>query len=205
MSTTYDYDEQAAGHADDIANRIDQSNAYIGTFKRVEAITTGKGTEGIHFEFEAPGGGSTSFDLYTRKPDDNGDMKTLFGLNLVQALMCILGVRGLKSSPGKVGAWEDGKRVEVDGERFTDLEGKKIGVVLQRENYTKQAGGDSYRMNLYATFHPESRLTASEIKERKVQPEKLERVLRGLKNKDSRKAATAEPAQPPLTAPAGDY
>jgi hypothetical protein len=205
MSTNYDFDEAAASRSDDVANRIDQCGAFIGTFKKVNAFLSSKGTEGIHFEFDVPGGGAASFDCYTRKMDENGNPKTLFGLNQVQAMMAILKVRGLQSKPGKVEVWEDGKKVEADGDVFPDLEGKRIGLVLQKELYDKNNGEDGFRMNLFGVFDAESRLTASEIKERKAQPEKLERMLRGLKVKDSRKAKIAEPAQPSLNVGAGDY
>jgi hypothetical protein len=204
MSINYDYDENAASHSDDVANRIDKCGAYIGSFKRVNAFTSSKGTEGIHFEFDVPGGGLTSFDCYTRK-EENGQPKTLFGLNQVQAMMAILKVRGLQSKPGKIEEWVDGKKVEGEGEVFPDLENKRIGLVLQQELYTKNNGQDGYRMNLFGVFDPESRLTASEIKDRKVQPEKLERMLRGLKVKDSRKAKENEPVQPSINVGAGDY
>ena len=205
MSINYDYDENAGAHADDVANRIDQCGAYIGEFTVVNAMESSKGTQGIHFEFTSPGGGTASFDCWTEKTDDDGNPKTLFGLNQVQAMMSILGVRGLKSEPGEVEEWVDGKRVKVEGDRFPALEKKKIGLVLQRENYSKQDNSDGFRMNLFGVFHAESRLTASEIKERKVAPEKLEKMLRGLKTKDSRVARIAEPAQPPMGAAAGGY
>lgn len=208
MSTSYDYDEAASAHADDVANRIDQCGAFIGAFKKVEAVTSKKGTEGIHFEFDAPGGGSASFDCWTRKEDeDTHQTKTLFGLNQVQAMMAILGVRGLKAAPGKVGAYDEdtNKRIEIDGEVFPDLIGKQIGLVLQRENYSKTVGGEGYRMNLFGVFHPTSRLTASELKDRKVVPEKLEKMMRGLKTKDSRTTSVPEPAQPAIGAAAGGY
>lgn len=197
MSTNYEFDPEASGKADDVASRIDTSAAYIGRFKDAHAIKSERtGTEGIHFEFSSPGGGSASFDVYTHK--ENGD-KT-FGWNQVQAMMAILGLRGLRSIQGKFEAYDfdAGKRVEQQGEIFPDLLDKDIGLVLQKELYTKGNGQDGFRMNLYGIFHAQSRLTASEIKERKVQPEKLEKMLRSVKNKDSRKigGATSEPAQP---------
>ena len=200
----YSYDEEAAGHADDFANRIDENAAYIGQFKRVqEIVSANTGTKGIQFEFEAPGGGKAQFSLYTEKEDGT----RIFGFNLVQAMMTVLGLRGLKGQPGKVMQYDadEGKSVEVDGIRYPDLEEKNIGVVLQKELYTKNDGKDGWRMNLATVFHPTSKLTASEIKEKKAKSEKLERILRGLKTKDSRKKVAAEPGQPSVGAPAGDY
>lgn len=188
----YVYDSEAASKADDVANRIDQSAAYVGQFAVVHAIESTKGTTGLHFEFESPGGGKAGFDCWTHKEDGT----PVFGNNQVQAMMAVLGLKGLKSVEGKHEAWEDGKRVEVEGEVFPELCKKDIGLVLQKEKYTKGDGKEAFRMNLYGIFHPVTKFTSSELKEKKAKPEKLEKMLRALKDKDSRVAATAEPAQP---------
>lgn len=202
MSVSYDYDENSAGKADDVANRIDKSDAYIGKFKNAHAIKSANtGTEGIHFEFEAPGGGNAGFDVYTRKADGS----QIFGGNQVNAMQAVLGLRGLRSQPGKHNAFVEGKLVEVDGEVFPDLCGKDIGLVLQKEHYTKSDGNHSFRMNLFGVFQASTKLTASELKDRKTTPEKLPKMLRGLKDKDSRVAATPEPSQPTVGAESGSY
>lgn len=205
MSINYEYDENAASHADDVANRIDSNGMYVGVFKRVSAVESSKGTKGVSFEFDAPGGGSAEWTCWTAKQDEDGNEKTLFGLNQVQAMMSILGVKGLRSKTGKVSEWIDGKKAEVDGERFFDLEGKNIGVVLQKELYSKDNGGEGYRMNLFGTFHAETKLTASEIRERKTEPKKLEKMVSSVKTKDSRINKTNESAQPSIGVEAGSY
>lgn len=193
MTTSYEYDPEGAGKADDVASRIDTNGAFIGRFKDVHAIKSERtGTEGIHFEFTSPGGGSANFDVYTRKADGTAT----FGMNQINAMMSILGLRGLTTKTGKFDAFVDGKRQEVEGETFPDLMDKDIGLVLQKELYTGTTGKEGFRMNLYGIFHPVSRLTASEIKDKKTTPEKLEKMLRSVKTKDTRTAVTAEPAQP---------
>lgn len=201
--TTYEFDESAASKADDVASRIDQSAAYIGRFTDAHAIKAKSGTAGIHFEFKSPGGGLAGFDIYTRKEDGTAT----FGMNQLSAIMSILGLKGLTARPGKFEAWNNdtGKREETDGEVFVDLLDKDVGLVLQKEKYTGQDSKERSRMNLFGVFHPVSRLTASEIKERKQTPEKLEKMLRSLKDKDSRTAVAAEPAQPGAGAPSGGY
>lgn len=202
MGISYDYDDEAAGKADNVASRIDQSGPYIGRFKSANAMESSKGTEGVHFEFDSPGGGSASFDLWTKK--ENGE--AVFGINQLNAMLCVLGIRSLKSVEGKYEGWVDGKREEVSGEIFPDLCNKDIGLVLQKELYTKGDGKDGFRMNLFGVFHPVSKLTASEIKEGKTKPEKMEKMVRGLKTKDSRTAPSNEPSQPSIGAEgAGSY
>lgn len=195
MTTSYDYDAESGSKADDVAGRIDSNGPYIGQFKDVHAIVSAqKKTEGIRFEFISPGGGACSFDLWTRKEDGTA----VFGMNYVNAMMTIFGLRGLKTVTGKYEAYDfdQGKRVEVEGEIFPDLMNKDIGLVLQKELYTKGDGKESFRMGLFGVFQASTRLTASELKDKKTQPEKLEKMTRSVKTKDSRTAVTAEPAQP---------
>lgn len=145
---------------------------------------------------------AASSQLWTRKEDGSN----AFGMNFVQSIMMMFGLRGLKSAPGKIMQWDDdaGQRVEVDGETFPELCSKRIGLVLQKELTSKKSGGDSYRMNLYGVFNHETKLTVGEIRERKTTPAKLDKLLKSLKDKDSRKATTTEPAQPAM-APTGGF
>lgn len=203
MGMNYEYDEGAASHADDFANRIDESALYIGEIKRADAVVAQSGTKGMYFEVEIPGGGSTSFTLYTEKEDGT----RIFGFNKVQALMTILNLKRLNAVAGKVMVYDadEGKKVEADGEVYPDLVGKQVGFALEKELYTNNSGKDSYRMNLAAFFHPTSKLTASEIREHKAKPEKIEKIQRGLKTKDSRVKHVSEPAQPSAGVPSGEY
>lgn len=209
VGVSYDYDESAAGHAEDFANRIVESAAYEGVFVKCWPILsktkddgTG-GTAGIHFEFEAGDHSTASFDLYTVKKDGT----KLFSYNMVMAMMGLMGVKGLKTKKGKIEVYdnETNKRVEVDGDTFPEMCGKKIGLVLQKELYTKSDGKEGSRMNLLASFQPETHLTMSEIKEKQTKPVKFERIMKGLRTKDSRIHQAAEPAQPSQGVPAGDY
>lgn len=202
-SVSYDFNSDDASKADNVANRIDRSDGYIGRFKSVNAMKSSKGTSGVHFEFESPGGGSANFDLWTRKEDGTA----VFGVNQLSAIQAVLGLRGLRSVTGSYEGFVEGKRQEIMGQVFPELVGKDIGLVLQKELYTKGDGKEGFRMNLYGVFHPTSRLTASEMKEGKTTPEKVEKMLRGLKTKDSRinVGLPVEPAQPPVGADAGSY
>jgi hypothetical protein len=147
----------------------------------------------------------------TNEIDDISYDYDVFGKAQVDAIMFLLGLKSLKSVPGKVQRWVDNdkgerEKMEVDGRVFPDLCNRSIGIVLQKELYSKKASsGDGQRMSLYGLFQPETKLMMSEIKERKSKPEKLDRLLKGLKTKDTRKAPEAEPSQPAIGAGAGDY
>lgn len=203
MSISYEYNEAEAVKADNAASRISEQGPYVGKFTKAEAIESKGGTHGIAFTFDSPGCGTVEFSLYTQKSDG----AVCFGMNFVQAAMFLMGVKSLKASVGKVSKWSEteGKRVEEDGDVFPDLCGKPIGIVLAKELITTGKGNDSARFNLEGLFQAETRLMMSEIKEKKTTPVKLDRLVKGLKVKDSRTKVDAQPAQPAIGAAAGDY
>lgn len=199
----YEYNETSAAKADDAASRIAEAGPFIGKFVKAYAIEAKSGAKGITFEFDSPGNGTTEFSLYTLSAAG----EPIFGANMVNAMMLLLGVRKLSSEPGEVTVWKDGEKVTEEGDCFPALCNKPIGIVLQKELYTKGNGDRSgVRFGLYGLFQPETKLMASEIKEKKTTPAKLERLLKGLKVKDARKPEVAEPGQPGVgLGAAGDY
>ena len=203
----FEYNEKQVQEADKAADAITESGTYVGTFTAVNGIDAASGAKGLQFNFNAPGIGDASFNLYTHGKDGN----EIFGMNQVQAIMFLCGVKSLKATKGKTEKWEDdgtGKRVkvEVEGNTYPALCAKPIGLVLQKELYTTNKGGSGARINLYGTFQAETQLMSSEIKNKVTKPVKLARLIAGLKTKDSRKAATPESAQPSMGAlPDGDW
>lgn len=222
---SYSYDEEAAGHAEDFANRITDNGAFTGVFLKVWPFTAAPkegstvGTKGVHFEFESIGKETASFDLYTIGPkgskNKDGVVRTenekFPGYNQLMALMFLMGIKGeLKTKKGKVELWEGeaGKRVRVEKEAdiYPDLIGKSIGIVFQKElSNNRDSGKETSRIQFLASFHPETKMTASEIKAGEKAPKKFERILKSLRTKDSRTHHADEPAQPSQSIPTGDY
>lgn len=190
----FEYDAERAASADKAADRITEQGAYIMSFPIVEGFTTDGGAKGMRFHCDAKGVGTAQFTLYTHSKEG----KETFGVAQVDAMMCLLGLKRLKSVTGPVKKWEGNELVDSEGDRYPDLEGKDIGVVLQTEKYPKQNGTTGERFNLYGLFQAETKLMASEIKERKTTPVKLDRLLKGLKVKDTRKPQADEAAQPSM-------
>lgn len=202
---SYDYDPDAATKADENASRIDRSTAYLGEFEYAEAtVSQNKGTHGIVLGFNSPGEGKVELTLWTK----NAAGEPLFGNNFLQALLTVLGLKGLKGVKGKVYKWneETKKRrdLEEDGVVFPDLLKKRVGLFLQKELKTnEESGKDFFNMNIWGVFHPETRLTASEIREKKQKPEKFERMMKSIKDKDSRVKKAAEPEAPSIAGEGG--
>lgn len=203
----YDFDPEAAGHAEDVLNRIDHSGPYVGEFTYAEkVISKEKGTLGMKLGFDDGHGGKCELTLWTKKADGT----PLFGFNIVQAILCVLGLKGLKPVKGKVYSWNEetkkSRDLEEDGEVYPDLLKKRIGLVLQKELKNNEVSGkEFFNMNIFGVFQDGTRLTATEIKEKKVKAEKFEKMTKTVKDKDSRTKGkkSEEPAQPSMGADGG--
>lgn len=194
MSRSYTLDPKSAKAADSIVSRIDQSGKYAGTLTRVEIITSSKGTEGVDFSFRADDGASADFlTLWTYNA--NGD--ALMGLRALNAIMTCVRVKSLTPTPGQVEKWDSaaGQRSKFPATIFPELTNKRIGLLLQREEYEKRDGSVGVKMNIVGAFDPDSELTASEILAQKTEPETLEKMVSALRDKPLKAAKQA--ATPP--------
>lgn len=206
MALEFNYSEEAARGADKNADRITDSGAYVGKLTRAYATTAGTGTQGIQCEFSGPQG-TADFQLWTH--DENGHPKPSSpGFAFLNSLMFFFGLKTLHAERGTAEVWKDvpGKdkreKVEEEVDTFPELCDKTIGLVLQRDN-----GDNGYRMNLYGVFDPTTRKTMTETKENVAKATKLDRMLKGLKDKNSRTKARrdeAEPGQPGVGADMSD-
>lgn len=96
------------------------------------------------------------------------------------------------------------------GFRSRTLEGKKVGVVLQKviRDYRGNDGQmhESYDMQVYKSFNADTELTASEIVAGATEPKKLARAVASLKDRDLRTAQqTPAPAASAAGMEAADY
>jgi hypothetical protein len=199
MALDYGYNPEVAGAADKMAERATDSGAYVGELKKVYTTVSGnKGTHGLVCEFEAPGQGNAEFTLWTH--DNEGKAMTGSpGYAMFNALLFLLGVKNPEVAKGTAEVWVDGaggkrEKVEQEVDIFPELCGKKIGIVLQKEVQDK-----GFRMNLYGLFEPTTRRTMTEVRDGVTKGVKLDRLLKGLKDKDGRtkgRSSEGEPGQP---------
>ena len=90
--------------------------------------------------------------------------------------------------------YEAKKEVQEDGTVFPDLH-KPIGVLLETEDYEKKDGSIGTRMVLKNVFQPGTELTASEILDKKTQPELLAKMVEGLRHRPLKGARQPAPRQ----------
>lgn len=173
-------DPNSAKQADNIVSSINESGKYIGVITRAEHLRSSAGTEGLGLSFKSNTGQTADYlDIYTTK--ENGEV--LAGTKTVNAILACTSLRGATLGRIKCEKWnKDAKRrdtYEVDG--YPELMGKKIGLLLQKELQThQQTGADVTRMNIFGVFSADTELTASEILDRKTNPERLPKMIEAL-------------------------
>jgi len=186
---TYTLDPQAAKQGDG-GQTIDRLGKYIGVFTKAEHVITDKGTVGISFDFEASTGETASFALYTRRTDGS----TIFGYNQLQAIMACFRLRELAEPQNKTAnVWDkvEQKRTDKAVPQFTELLNKPIGILFVMEEYKAGNGDYKWRPSFSHAFCAETELMASEILDKKTVPERLPKVLQGLKDKPVKDKSTA--------------
>ena len=188
----YTLDVQAARHADTAGATIKEIGKYVGEFIQAKDVVTKKGGRGIEFIFKSQGGQKANLAIYTTGA--NGDRYQ--GYDALMAIMTCLQLRGIKPAPGKVTRYdfEAKKEVVEDGTVFPDLH-KPIGVLLETEDYEKKDGSIGTRMVLKNVFQPGTELTASEILDKKTQPELLAKMVEGLRHRPLKGARQPAPRQ----------
>lgn len=188
----YTLDVQAARHADTAGATIKEIGKYVGEFIQAKDVVTKKGGRGIEFIFKSQGGQKANLAIYTTGA--NGDRYQ--GYDALMAIMTCLQLRGIKPAPGKVTRYdfEAKKEMVEDGTVFPDLH-KPIGVLLETEDYEKKDGSIGTRMVLKNVFQPSTELTASEILDKKTQPELLAKMVEGLRHRPLKGARQPAPRQ----------
>lgn len=190
----YELDTKAAKQATE-GGYIEDTGKYIGIIKRAELVQSkNTGTEGFEFEIQTESKQSCTFTIWTIKADGT----RLRGFNLLQALMTCLRVKGLTFQPVGIEKYDyvARERRTVQCNVAVELMDKKVGFLLEREDYIGNNGDDRHRMNLFANFD-DKEMVASEILAKKTQPEELPKLLSRLLNAKPKQQKQQAPANSP--------
>lgn len=172
----YTLDTAAAKKAN-APGRITETGAYIGIFTRAESVLSQKNTRGIEFTFVDDEENSADYlSLWTMK--ENGE--TIFGYNVLMSLMTCLNLRGITEKDGLVAKYDDTAKqvVNMRVPLYQELMHKRIGVLLQAEEYKARDGSIKTRMSIAGFFDPKTNLMAREILDRKTTPEMLDKAIK---------------------------
>lgn len=162
MARSYALDTQAAKEANTGGKRITETGKYIGTITAAFYEKNQKGTESVNIMFVSDNGQECGpLNLYTH----NGDGKELAGYKALNALMTCCRVKALNFQMEAIDLYDydEQKVLSKQKECAVELKGKKVGVVLQQEEYRKGTGEVGERMVIAAPFEASTELMAVEI------------------------------------------
>lgn len=173
----FGFNPESAKQADS-SNRIEEAGKYVGTIKSLEFVTAKSGTTGFELEFETDLKQSASMTIWTEKSDGT----PLGGVHKINALLACLGLRGLTPTNQPLEKYnrELGAREMMNCIVAPEATGKRIGLLLQRENYQNDKNEWKFQMNFFSCFHANNELMAKEIIDRKTTPEALAKSLMSL-------------------------
>lgn len=192
MSRSYTLNTEQAKQAESFGKYLSESGKYAGVLTSAKGVISKQKTEGIELSFKTDDGKEANYiQLWTYNSAGEG----LHGLKVLNALMTVLRLRDLTPTNGT----EDGKQITT----FPALTNKRLGLVLQREEYAKNDGSDGYRLLLMAPFDAQSEMTAAEILNKAGKAEALTGILSFIKNNPVRRQKAH--ATNNQTAPAAGY
>lgn len=172
---TFNYDQESARRATSGGAYLTSSGKYIVTITQAETALSASGAQYVDFTVTAESGVEKSPDgiLGTERAMSadgsvriyltNKSGEQIFGANIFSS---ILGLMGIQKAVAGAAVCKKRNGENAQGFRFTCCEGKRIGLLLQRENYTyTDASGeqkDGFRLNLISAFDPVTGQTLSE-------------------------------------------
>ena len=187
----FNLDTESAKKADSEGSRISQTGKYVGKITRFEFIESKKGTQGVEIFFEDDDKNEANMSLWTFSADGT----PIFGRDKVNALMACTQTRTLTPVKAQVEKYDfDLKAKIVQPVTIAqELANKRVGFLIQMEEYEKNDGGIGKKATLVSSFQADTGLMAKEILDRKTVPEQLDRAYaRLMKNGDKKLQVQAQ-------------
>lgn len=150
-NTMFSYDQAQAVTAG-VSNYVNDSGAYGGKVLTAEWVASSqKQTKGIEFSFETDDGLKANYlTIWYQKAGG----EPLSGSKMLNAIMGCCKVSNLTS---KVVNYPDGTKYFCP-----ELEGKALGLILQKVLYTKNDDSDGYKFEIRIPFIPQTGKTLAE-------------------------------------------
>jgi hypothetical protein len=190
-------DTNAAREAGKLFERITESGAYTGRIVRAEIITSEKGTTGLELTIDTPNGKADYLTMWM--VNKNGE--EIYGMKAVQALMVCLKLRNCPEGQITCDKWDDDSRKPVPTKvmGYPLMMNKEVGVVLQRELYTKISGGEGEKLQIVTFFDPITRMVAAEILDKAPVAKQLDKAIAWLERSPVKDSRTTKSYVPPVS------
>lgn len=158
---------------------IEAAGLYPGKIVHAKAITSQKGTEGIEFAFVADTGERADrLPLWTYSATG----EELRALNIVNAMMTIAQVRKMEPASGKIEEYDydAGARVVKEAMVFPEFAGKRMGLLIQIEEYQTSKGELRTKPVIWGCYDPQTMRTAAEIIAKATEAKEVHQAARRL-------------------------
>lgn len=158
---------------------INEGGAYSGVITEAKYVTAKTGSQGIEFSFQSKDGLKANFlsVYYIKAPEAQGQpgKPITGGQSTLNAMMGIVGARQMTAAK------------KPDNSYFCpELEGKEIGLFLQKKLTTKSDGDNSYGFEIKVPFDPKDKRTMREKLDNKP-AQTIDRMAANYKDIDERK------------------
>lgn len=198
---------QQAREAGNISERITESGYYEGIITRAELVTSKQGTRGVELAIKTDDGATADY-LSLWMKNASGD--ELYGLKAVQSLLVCLKLRACPAGEIHAMKFDKSANKSVDTllSGYPAMMDKRIGLVLQKELYSKNDGKEGEKFNIISFAEAGTRYSAAEILDKAIDAVAIEKALHWLEKnptKDGRKkpSATHTPAMRTVAAEDG--
>lgn len=188
----FTFDAEAAKKAG-TSSMINETGAYEGAILHAHySFGTDSQSQTLELGFDSNGMKAN----YLRINFVNREGEPTFGMDTVSALLWAAGVREAQPQ----------QRQTPEGMVWAlpAIEGKTVGLVLQKELRTKTTdGSDTYQMNIRHVFQAKTRLTYAELSD-KAPAEAIDKLMLTLKDVDKRQPTAASGAPGGRGGPTGN-
>ena len=170
----FNLDTESAKKADSEGSRISETGKYVGKIIRFEFIQSQKGTQGVEIFFESDNKEEANMSLWTFSADGT----PIFGRDKVNALMACTQTRTLTPVEAQVEKYDFDLKAKIvqPVTVATELADKRVGFLIQMEEYEKNDGTVGKKATLVSSFQADTGLMAKEILDRKTVPEQLDKA-----------------------------
>lgn len=198
MARSYSLNTEAAKEANNGGRRINETGKYAGKIVAAFYEKNQKGTESVNIMFASDSGQECGpLNLYTH----NSSGEELAGYKMLNALMACAKVKALtwQNTPIDLYDYDEKEVVTKTKECAVELKGKRIGLVLQQEEYQKSNGDIGQRMVIAAPFEADTELMAIEILSRIKKPQALGNYMSFIAKNPVRRLKNNQQSQPAPT------
>lgn len=183
---SYDYNPDHVTRLD--GGYIEETGSYAVTIKSAAAIQANKGTWGVSFDFIDENGQGPRFPVTIWTLSADG--KRLFGHDILDSILICAGMKPASAlKPGKVNApeWDatERKMVEKETDGYPALTNRAVGLLLQKEHYTKNDGNPGSRLLIVGAYNADTWLSAGEMIGGYTDATATAKKIKSLKDKDS--------------------